>query len=105
MSAAAGQPVRAVFVRKTAKEHGTRSLIEGLAEAESLAGKHVAVVEDVTTTGGSALRAIEALRAAGAHVHHVVTVVDRQEGAGDAFAAVDVTLHALFRKQEFATDD
>ena len=105
MSATAGQPVRSVFVRKAAKEHGTRSLVEGLAEAESLAGRHVAVVEDVTTTGGSALRAIEALRAAGAEVRHVVTVVDRQEGAADAFAAAGVTLHALFRKEEFATGD
>jgi orotate phosphoribosyltransferase len=105
MSATTERPVRAVFVRKAAKEHGTRSLVEGLAEAESLAGKHVAVLEDVTTTGGSALRAIEALRAAGAEVRHVVTVVDRQEGASEAFGKVETTLHALFRKEEFATGD
>jgi orotate phosphoribosyltransferase len=97
--------VRAVFVRKTAKEHGTRSLVEGLAEAEGLAGKHVAVLEDVTTTGGSALRAIEALRAAGADVRHVVTVVDRQEGASETFGKAGATLHALFRKEEFAKGD
>ena len=87
MSAVAGQPVGAIFVRKAAKEHGTQSLIEGLAEGESLAGRRVVVVEDVTTTGGSALKAVAALRAAGATVEHVVTVVDREEGATEAFAA------------------
>lgn len=104
MSASAGRPVGAVFVRKAAKEHGTQSLIEGLADGESLAGKHVVVVEDVTTTGGSALKAIEALRAVGAEVRHVVTIVDRQEGAAAAFAAAGVALHCLFTKSEFRGD-
>src|SRR5918998_851555 len=62
MSAVAGRPVGAVFVRKEAKGHGTRSLVEGLAEGEDLVGKRVVVVEDVTTTGGSGLKAIAALR-------------------------------------------
>ena len=104
MSAVGGRPVRAVFVRKAAKEHGTQSLIERLAEGETLAGKNVIVVEDVTTTGGSALKAITALREAGANVSHVVTIVDREEGAMDAFAAAGITLHALFRKGEFAAE-
>ncbi len=104
MSAVAGKPVRAIFVRKAAKEHGTQSLIEGLAEGESLAGRQVVVVEDVTTTGSSALRAVAALRAAGATVEHVITVVDREEGAGEAFAAEGISLHALTRKSEFAYD-
>jgi orotate phosphoribosyltransferase len=104
MSAVAGKPVRAVFVRKAAKEHGTRSLIEGLVEGETLKGAHVVVVEDVTTTGGSSLKAVAALRDAGAEVRHVVTVVDREEGAKQAFAAAGVTLHALYRKSEFATE-
>ena len=102
MSAVAGQPVGAMFIRKTAKDHGTRSLIEGLAEGETLAGRHVVVVEDVTTTGGSSLKAVAALREAGAEVAHVVTVVDREEGAGEAFAAAGVTLHALCLKSELA---
>lgn len=101
MSAVAGRPVGAVFVRKQAKEHGTRSLVEGLAEGETLAGRSVVVVEDVTTTGGSSLKAVAALRDAGARVGHVVTIVDREEGAAEAFAATGVTLHALFRKSEF----
>lgn len=102
MSAVAGRPVGAVFVRKAAKDHGTRSLIEGLAEGETLSGRHVVVVEDVTTTGGSSLKAVAALREAGAEVAHVVTVVDREEGAGEAFAAEGITLHALCVKSALA---
>jgi len=104
MSAVAGRPVGAVLVRKEAKGHGTKSLIEGLAAGEELAGRRVVVVEDVTTTGGSALKAIAALRDAGAEVRDVVTVVDREEGAAVAFAAAAVALHALFRKSEFARE-
>jgi orotate phosphoribosyltransferase len=105
MSAVAGRPVRALFVRKEAKDHGTGSQIEGLAEGEDLAGRKVVVVEDVTTTGGSAMKAIAALRAAGAGVDHVVTIVDRQEGAEEAFAAEGVTLHALYRKSDFGSEE
>ncbi len=101
MSAVAGKPVKAVFVRKQPKDHGTQSLVEGLAEGENLEGKKVVVVEDVTTTGGSSLKAVAALRAAGALVERVVTVVDREEGATEAFAAEGVTLHPLFRKRAF----
>ncbi len=104
MSAVAGRPVRALFVRKSAKEHGTQNLIEGLAEGEMPAGKKVIVLEDVTTTGGSALRAIAALREAGASVEHVVTIVDREEGAEEAFATAGIMLHALFRKSDFAVE-
>ncbi len=104
MSAVAGRPIAAIFVRKEAKGHGTRSLVEGLAEGEDLAGRRVVVVEDVTTTGGSALKAIAALRGAGAEVREVLTVVDREEGASDAFAAAGVALHALYRKSEFALE-
>ena len=104
MSSVAGRPIRALFIRKAAKEHGTRSLIEGLAEGESLAGQPLLVVEDVTTTGGSALRAVAVARQAGADVRHVVTIVDREEGAREAFAETDLQLHAIFRKREFGTE-
>lgn len=104
MSAVAGRPVRAIFVRKQAKAHGTESLVEGLSEGESLAGKRVVVVEDVTTTGGSSLKAVAVLREAGAEVADVVTVVDREEGAEEAFAAAGVKLHALLRKSDLATE-
>jgi orotate phosphoribosyltransferase len=104
MSAVAGDPLRAFFVRKQAKEHGTKSLIEGLAEGETLAGARVVVVEDVTTTGGSAMKAIDAIREAGATVAEIVTILDREEGAAEAFAAAGLVLHPLFRKSEFGKD-
>ena len=75
------RPIAGFFVRKQAKEHGTQRLIEGLAEGETLAGRHVVILEDVTTTGGSTLQAVAAARAEGAVVRRVVTVVDRLAGA------------------------
>jgi orotate phosphoribosyltransferase len=93
--------VNAFFVRKQAKEHGTKSLIEGLPDGESLKGKRVVVVEDVTTTGGSAVKAAEAVRAEGAEVVGVVTVIDRQEGAGEAFAATGLTLTPILTLADF----
>src|SRR6202012_3230614 len=74
-----GHPIAAFFVRKKPKEHGARLAIEGLAKGETLAGKRIVVVEDVTTTGGSAMKAVEALREAGADVALVFTMVDREE--------------------------
>src|SRR6201997_1962544 len=69
-----GHPISAFFVRKKPKEHGARLAVEGLAKGESLRGKRVVVVEDVTTTGGSAMKAGEAGREAGrrgrAGAHH-----------------------------------
>jgi orotate phosphoribosyltransferase len=96
-----GTPVAAFFVRKQAKEHGTQSLIEGLPKGETLAGKRVVIVEDVTTTGGSALKAAEAVRAAGATIVAVVTVVDRQEGATEAFAAAGIAFTPLLTAADF----
>ena len=96
-----GKPVNAFFVRKQAKEHGTKSLIEGLPEGDSLKGKRVVIVEDVTTTGGSAIKAAETVRAEGAEVVGVVTVVDRQEGAADAFVAAGLTLTPLLTLADF----
>jgi orotate phosphoribosyltransferase len=104
MSAVAEKPLRACFIRKQAKDHGTKSLIEGLAEGENLAGQSVVVVEDVTTTGGSAIKAVAILREAGAVVEHAITIVDREEGATEAFAEAGITLHPLFLKSEFAED-
>ena len=99
-SRARGTPLPAFFVRKQAKEHGTQSLIEGLPRGETLAGRRVAILEDVTTTGGSSMKAIAAVQAEGATVVRVITVVDRQEGAVEAFAAAGVPFSWLLRAAE-----
>lgn len=96
-----GWPLRAFFVRKQAKEHGAKKLVEGLAPGESLQGKRVVVLEDVTTTGGSAMKAIEALKSEGAIVDRVITVVDRLEGAADTFKAAGVQFAALLTISDF----
>jgi orotate phosphoribosyltransferase len=101
VSHGAGRPVNAFFVRKQAKEHGTKSLIEGLQAGETLQGKRVVIVEDVTTTGGSAIKAAETVRSEGADVVGVVTVVDRQEGAGEAFDKAGLTLTSILTLADF----
>lgn len=79
---AEGKEVDACVVRKTVKEHGMRRRVEG----PSVKGKRVLVVEDTTTTGNSPLTAVHELRAAGAEVVAVATVVDRSTGAADVIA-------------------
>ncbi len=96
-----GRNLPAFFVRKQAKEHGTQSLVEGLAKGESMSGKKVVVVEDVTTTGGSALKAAEALKAAGAEIIRVITIVDRLDGAAEAFTAVGLKFEPLLTLRDF----
>jgi orotate phosphoribosyltransferase len=96
-----GRPLQSFFVRKTVKEHGTQALIEGLARGESLSGRRVVIAEDVTTTGGSALKAVEAVKAAGGEVVCVTTVVDRQEGAQEAFAAAGVRFLPILTAADF----
>lgn len=90
-SALAGPLVRAFTVRKEAKAHGTGRLIEGPFRA----GDKVVVIEDVITTGGSALRAIESIRAAGGIVIGVLAVVDREEGGRERLAESGVPVLAL----------
>lgn len=101
MSWQKGRPLPAIFVRKKPKEHGARLAVEGLAKGETLKGKRVVVVEDVTTTGGSALKAVEAVREAGGKVALVFTMVDRQEGAAETFAQARLPFRSLFTAQEF----
>jgi orotate phosphoribosyltransferase len=97
----AGRPLPAFFVRKQAKEHGTRSLVEGLAPGETVQGQRVVIVEDVTTTGGSAMKAVEAVRADGAVVAAVVTIVDRQEGAAESFEAAGLDFRPVLTIEDF----
>ncbi len=100
-SFASTRPIPAFFVRKKTKEHGTRRRIEGLAPGASLEGKDVVIVEDVTTTGGSALEAVRLVREAGGRVRTVLTLVDRGEGAAEALAGEGLRLNALFHADEF----
>jgi orotate phosphoribosyltransferase len=96
-----GRPLGTFFVRKQPKDHGARKLVEGLPKGETLSGRKVVIVEDVTTTGGSAIQAVEAVQAEGAHVALVLTIVDRLEGATDNFAALNLPFRALFTADEF----
>jgi orotate phosphoribosyltransferase len=96
-----GHPIAAFFVRKKPKEHGARLAVEGLAKGESLQGKRVVIVEDVTTTGGSAIKAVDAVRDAGGEIALVFTMVDREEGASENFAQVGVPFRSLYKASEF----
>lgn len=98
-----GKPLRGFFVRKQAKGHGAQKKIEGLTKNESLAGKRIVIVEDVTTTGESAYKAIEECRAAGAEVVLVISIVDREDGAQDFFTKRNVSFTSLYRASEFLT--
>ena len=93
--------VDALIVRKEPKGHGTAAWIEGRLPEK---GSRVTVLEDVVTTGGSSIKAVEKLRDAGYVVERVVSIVNRQEGteADDAFTAVGVELISLFSLEEFA---
>ncbi len=84
-------PLRAFTVRKEPKQHGTRKLIEGPFKK----GDRVVVVEDVVTSGGSALRAIEAVREAGGEVVGVIALVDRHEGGTEKLKAAGFSLVSL----------
>ena len=96
-----GHPLPAFFVRKQAKEHGTQSLVEGLPKGDTLKGRSVVILEDVTTTGGSAMKAIEAVRADGAIVERVITVVDRLEGAAETFKAAGIAFDPILTAADF----
>ena len=96
-----GHPIAAFFVRKKPKEHGARLAVEGLAKGENLQGKRIVIVEDVTTTGGSALKAAEAVRDAGGEIVLVFTMVDREEGAAETFAEAGIEFRSLYRAGEF----
>ena len=91
-----GADLLGFFVRKEAKTHGLGKRIEGAFAA----GQTVALVEDTMTTGGSTLEALDAVLAAGARVARVLCIVDRGEGAADAFAARGLTLESLFTRDD-----
>ena len=90
----------AYIVRKEPKDHGTARYIEGTENLHP--GARLVVLEDVVTTGGSSLKAIERLREAGYQPICVLTVVDRQQGGAEAFAKVGVELLSLATLEEVA---
>ena len=96
-----GRPVKTFFVRKARKEHGTMDLIEGLAPEETLEGRRVVIADDVATTGGSILKAIDVVRAVGAVVQSALVLVDREEGAAELLEKHNVRLISIFRGHEF----
>lgn len=97
----AGAPLFGFFVRKQPKGHGAKKLVEGLPKGETLAGKEIVIVEDVTTTGESAWKAAQACVEDGARVAMVVTIVDREDGAAEFYANKGVPFAAVFKASEF----
>ena len=91
------RPMQAFYVRKEVKEHGTRKRADGYLPD----GSDVLIVEDVTTTGGSALQAIEEVRARGCRVKAVATIVDRGDGATERLQAEGIKLISLFKMSDF----
>lgn len=101
ISEAEGKPVKTFFVRKQPKGHGTMDMIEGLATGESLVAAKALIVDDVATTGGSIVKAADAVRAAGAAADTALVIVDREEGAAETLAANGMRLISVFKAHEF----
>ncbi|MFQ5512250.1 MAG: orotate phosphoribosyltransferase [Candidatus Krumholzibacteriia bacterium] len=89
-------PLKGFIVRKTAKEHGTQSLVEGPVDR----GERVVVVEDVVTTGGASLRAVEAVREIGCEISRVLAVVDREQGGRENLREAGCRLESIFAVSE-----
>jgi orotate phosphoribosyltransferase len=85
-----------LIVRKEAKDYGTANRLEGAFEP----GERLCLIEDVVTSGGAAVAAVEAVREAGLECRNAVCVVDREEGGADALARHGVRLRPLFRASE-----
>lgn len=92
--------LKGFLVRKEAKAHGTGQLVEGPLEP----GATVVIVDDVATTGGSSLQAVAAVEALGCKVARVIVVLDRLEGAADAFAAKGLAFEALLTIRDLGVE-
>jgi orotate phosphoribosyltransferase len=90
--------LRYFYVRKQAKDHGTGNRVDGHLEPGSAA----ILVEDVTTTGGSVLEAVAAVRAQGCPVARVLSILDRNEGGRERLAGEGLALDYVFEKDDFA---
>ena len=98
ISALDNRLVNALIVRKEPKGHGTEAWIEGMLPPK---GTRVTVLEDVVTTGGSAIKAAEKLRDAGYEVNRVVAIVDRLDGGAEAMKEAGLELRSLFSLEDF----
>lgn len=85
-----------VIVKKQSKDYGTQRMIEGKYNA----GDRMVIIEDILTTGGAALKALDVLRAQSVSVSHIIGVINREEGAFDNITAAGVIPSALFSKTE-----
>ena len=94
-------PVKAFFVRKAVKDHGTAQLIDGHLDE----GSEVLIIDDVVTTGGSAIKAAEAVRARGCHVSKILAIVDRQEGGRENLMRQGFELISLLNRSDFPDID
>ena len=97
-----GRPLPALYVRKERKDHGSAKMVEG--DKSLRPGLRVALLEDVVTTGGSCLKALEVLRQAGATPVGIVAIVDRLEGGADNIRAAGVPLVTLTTRRDFMPD-
>lgn len=93
VSAYENRPIPALIIRKEAKGHGTMAYIEGPSLPP---GAKVVVLEDVVTTGQSALKAVERLREAGYSVEQVISLVDRQQGGAELYQSAGLQFEATF---------
>lgn len=91
------RPIPALIIRKEAKGYGTRAYVEGPSLPE---GAKVIVLEDVVTTGQSALKAVERLKEAGYTVNQVIALVDREQGGGELYQSAGLKFEALFSINE-----
>lgn len=97
VSAYENQPIPALIIRKKPKGHGTKAYIEGPSLPEKA---QIVVLEDVVTTGGSALTAVERLQDAGYEVTQILSLVDREQGGRELYQSKGIEFKALFSIQE-----
>ncbi|MBP5974683.1 orotate phosphoribosyltransferase [Brasilonema sp. CT11] len=97
VSAYENRPIPALIIRKEAKGHGTRAYIEGPSLPE---GAKVVVLEDVVTTGQSAMKAVDRLREAGYTVNKVISLVDRQQGGAELYQQAGLQFNAVYTIKE-----
>jgi orotate phosphoribosyltransferase len=89
----------ALYVRKAQKDHGSKKLVEG--DKALFPGIRVALLEDVVTTGGSSLKAVESLKAVGANVVGIVALVDREEGGAETIREAGLPLVTVSKRRDF----